>query len=64
MSETVTASDGTALPLDSLEQEIAYAGTLISSITVNYPPGSIKFYKQTFTYTGVNLTDISGWILQ
>jgi hypothetical protein len=64
MSSTVQASDGAMLPLDSLEQEIAYAGTQVISITVNYPPGSLKFYKQTFTYTGVNLTDISGWILQ
>jgi len=61
MSQTVQANDGAMLPLDSIEQDIAYAGSNISTITVVYQGNT---YVQTFAYTGLNLTDISGWIKQ
>lgn len=68
MSETVTASDGTPLPLDSLAQEFTYTGALIATISVEYPsvqaPYALTTYVQTFTYDGTNVTDISGWIAQ
>lgn len=64
MSETVTADDGTMLPLDSLPQSLAYSGTNLISITVNYQGKTSNTYIQTFTYTGSNLTGISRWEAQ
>lgn len=59
-----TQPDGVDLPLDALEQIFDYSGDFISTITVEYPPGSGKTYVQTFTNDGVNITGISGWELQ
>ena len=58
--ETVTASNGVQLPLDSLAQTFAYNGSdQLTSIVVVY--NNIT-YTQTFIWTGTLLTNISGWI--
>lgn len=59
MSSTVQANDGAMLPLDSLPLTLAYSGTFVSTITVNYAGNT---YVQTFTNNGTNITAISGWI--
>lgn len=67
MSETVTASDGTQLPLDSLTQTFTYSGSNITSISVQYDKQGTNIlgtFVQTFTYSGSNVATISGWILQ
>lgn len=61
MSETVQASDGTQLPLDSLPVAIAYSGSFVSTMTVNYEGNS---YVQTYTNNGTNITAISNWVKQ
>jgi len=61
MSDTVQASDGTALPLDSLPQAFTYTGSNLTAITVNYRSNT---YVRTLTYAGSNITAISEWILQ
>lgn len=65
MSETVTATDGTQLPLDSLAMAFTYSGTNVVTISVTYPAketGIETIYTQTFTYSGSNVTNISQWI--
>lgn len=58
----VVASDDVPVPVDSLAQTIAYDGNnRISTITVSYLGGT---YRQTYTYTGANLTGISNWVRQ
>jgi len=67
MSETVSANDGTQLPLDSLEMTFTYAGSNVQTITVTYPSrqtGVETDYVQTFTYNGSDVTNISQWIAQ
>lgn len=66
MSETVTASDGTALPIDSLPQVFAYSGSFLSTITVVYADnlGVENTYVQTFTNNGTEITAISRWVKQ
>ena len=61
MSETVQANDGTMLPLDSITNTIAYSGSFVSTITVNYQGNT---YVQTFTNNGTNITVISNWVKQ
>lgn len=61
MSDTVLASNGANLPLDSLAQVFAYDGTNLSTITVQY---GVTIYVQTFTYSDDNLIEISGWVAQ
>lgn len=61
MSETVIASDGTLLPLDSLPTAIGYSGGLPVTFTVVYRGNT---YIQTFTYTGTDVTNISRWVKQ
>jgi hypothetical protein len=66
-AETVTASDGTQLDLNSLAQTFTYSGANIATITVTYPSlqtGMPRNFVQTFTYSGANVTNISGWIAQ
>lgn len=60
-SFTIIASDGTLLPLDSLEQTFAYVGDFVETITVEY---AAKTFVQTFTNNGTAITAISGWVLQ
>lgn len=67
MSETVTANDGTQLPLDSLTQTFTYSGSNVTGISVQYTAistGVLSTFLQTFTYSGSNVNTISGWILQ
>lgn len=66
MSDTVTASDGTQLPLDSLPTVIAYSGGFVSTITVQYDAkstGVLSYFVQTFTNNGTNITNISRFVL-
>lgn len=65
MAETVTASDGTQLPLADLPQTLAYSGGFISTITVTYPSRLNRTptnYVQTFTNNGTNITNISNFV--
>ena len=67
MSETVSASDGTQLPLDSLAQTFVRSGSFLSTITVTYTSAqthALRNFIQTFTNDGTNITAISGWIAQ
>jgi hypothetical protein len=61
MSETVQASDGTQIPLNSVTQTIAYTGDFVSTITVVYQG---KTFVQTFDNDGSHITDISNWVAQ
>lgn len=65
MSETITATNGVQLPLDALEQTIAYTGDFPLTITVEYTdglsPASVIDYVQTFTNNGTKVTVISQW---
>jgi hypothetical protein len=66
MSETVIASDGTLLPLDSLPQALGYTGANLTTVTVQYADqlGILQTYVQTLSYTGANLTAVSRWVKQ
>lgn len=64
MSETVQANDGTMLPLSSLAQTITYDGTIVETVTVNYPGRTSNTYMQTMTNDGTNITHVSGWEAQ
>jgi hypothetical protein len=59
MSETVQATDGAMLPLESLAQEFIFSGSFLSTITVVYQG---RTYVQTFLNDGTNITYISNWI--
>jgi YD repeat-containing protein len=62
MSSVVTANDGKQFDLDNVEQTFGYDGNgNLTTITVEVAGNT---YVQTFTYTGSNLTNISGWIKQ
>jgi hypothetical protein len=60
-SGSVIASDGAALPIDSLAQVPAYTSGNLTSLTVTHGGSS---YRQTFTYVSGVLTNISGWVKQ
>ena len=64
MGSTVTASDGTALPLDSLAVAITWDGSFVATLTVNYPnlAGVPTNYVQTFTNNGTDITNVSQWV--
>jgi hypothetical protein len=55
---TVQASNGVALPLDSLEKTYTYSGNFISTISVTYIGVT---YVQTFTNDGAHITNESLW---
>ena len=61
MSETVQATDGTMLQLDSMTTAIVWSGAFVSTITVTFPNGGAS-YVQTFTNDGTNITGISRWV--
>lgn len=61
MSETVTASNGAALPLSSLAQTLTYDGDLVATVTVSYQGVT---YIQTMTNDGTNITNVSNWVAQ
>lgn len=58
MSATVTANDGTMLPIDSLNLAFVYVATFLSTITTMYAG---NLFVQTFTNNGTNITNISQW---
>lgn len=64
MSETITASDGTALPIDSLAVAITWSGSFVATMAVVYPNihGVVKTYTVTFTNDGTNITGVSQWV--
>lgn len=66
MSSTVTASDGTALPLDSLAVDMTWSGSFISTMSVQYPNiyGVLTTYVLSFTNDGTNITGNSEWVAQ
>ncbi len=58
----VLASDNVNLPITSLAKTLTYNGdNNVTSSTVVYNGST---YVQTLTYTGANLTSISGWVKQ
>jgi len=60
--DVVMGDDGIPLPLDELSQTLGYDGSSnLTSITVVYNGST---YVQTLTYTGNNLTAVSGWVKQ
>lgn len=66
MSDTVQTKampgkPSVALPINDLEQVLAYSGGNISTITVQYQGIT---YVQTFSYSGADVTDISQWTPQ
>jgi hypothetical protein len=59
--ETVTASNGTPLPVDSLAQTLTYDGDLVATVTVHYAGIT---YVQTMTNNGTSITGVSQWVAQ
>lgn len=55
---TVTASDGTDLPIDTLPHTYGYVGNKLTTDTVIYNGRS---YVKTYTYTGEDLTGETPW---
>lgn len=52
---------GTPLPIGELPVTLAYSGSFISTLTVQYYGNT---YVQSFTNNGSKITYISGWVLQ
>lgn len=61
MAATEIASDGTQIPVYSCAYHFTYSMGNITEMTTVYQG---KTYKQTFTYSGADITDISIWELQ
>jgi hypothetical protein len=57
-----TASDGKSLDLDSLPQSLSYTDGKLDYVEVTTGDGSV--YRQSFTWTGDDLTGISVWVKQ
>jgi hypothetical protein len=65
MSDTVIAQDGTRLDLAALPTTLVWSGTQIQTISVTAAAnitGIPTVYTQTFTYTGGQVTGITGWV--
>lgn len=60
-SSCVIASNGVNVPVDSLQQTLAYTDGVLTSISVIY---LAVVYVQTYTYTTGNVTSISQWVAQ
>lgn len=58
---SVMASDGVMLPIDSIAQTLGYTAGDLTTITVVYGGNT---YVQTLTYTSGNITAISKWVKQ
>jgi hypothetical protein len=58
---SVMASDGVMLPIDSIAQTLGYTTGDLTTITVVYGGNT---YVQTLTYTSGNITAISEWVKQ
>jgi hypothetical protein len=62
MSESVTVTDGTQIPFDSIANNFAYDSSgFLLTITVTYEGNT---YVQTLSNNGTKITDVSRWILQ
>lgn len=63
MSSTVTANDGTQLPLSDLAAALTYDSIsgLIQTITVVYAGNT---YRQTYSNNGTAITSWTGWVKQ
>lgn len=55
------ADDGTLIPVNDLEHDYTYSGSLIATDTLVY---KTKKYRKTYTWTGSNLTNETIWELQ
>ena len=62
MSADAYGSDGKSLDLDSLPQTLNYTGDKLNYIQVTTGDGAL--YRQTYTWTGDNVTAISAWVKQ
>lgn len=54
-------SEDVPVPVDLLPQTITFNGSNINTISVTYNGVT---YVKTHTYTGGNLTGVSGWVAQ
>ena len=64
MRKIITDSTGVfSFDLDALAQTLTYGGPggALDTVTVG-PDSSGNNYRQTFTYSGTNVTGISAWI--
>ena len=61
VSRGALASDGVMIPLDNTAQALSYTGTVLDYVSLSYNGST---YRQTYTYTGGNLTTISIWTKQ
>lgn len=59
MTQTVKASDGANLPLDSIAQAFTYSGSFVTEISCFYQG---QTYVQTFINDGTNIVYISNWV--
>lgn len=60
--ETRSTPDGKLLPLDSLAHVYTYnADGTVATDTVTFGTAS---YRQSYTYSGGNLTNVSTWVKQ
>lgn len=67
MSQTViTSPNGNPIPVDDLAVAIGSTGSLVTTLTVQYPDRNsiLQTYVKTITYVGTQPTNISQWIQQ
>jgi hypothetical protein len=57
----VMDSAGVFIPVDSMAQTMTYNGPGATVDTITATDGT-NSWRQTFTYTGANITGISAWI--
>ena len=62
MSADAYGSDGKSLDLDSLPQVLNWAAGKLQYVQVTTGDGNT--YRQTYTYTGDDVTAISAWVKQ
>ena len=62
MSADAYGSDGKSLDLDSLPQVLSWTAGKLDYIEVTTGDGAV--YRQTYTYTGDDVTAISAWVKQ
>ena len=59
MTTTVTASNGTQLPINDCPNTLNWADGFLTSIVIDYQGVT---YTQTYTNDGTNITSISAWV--
>ena len=63
-SPTYLATDGVQLPVGDLPVIYGHSGSLLTTMTVEYPAASGKIYIKTYTYDGTLLATESRWVRQ